>query len=93
MSEVDLSWLIDRKSFTILCTLSRNGSGVNTTALANSRANAFALLDTKCAKKVSEFLNTPLEMLEKPVLVKGYDGCIGKLIVSILQIYLQVNRR
>ena len=93
MSEVDLSWLIGRKSFTILCTLSRNGCGVNTTALADSGANAFALLDTKCAKKVSEFLNTSLEMLENTVPVKGYDGRIGKPIASILRIHLQVNRR
>ena len=93
MSEVDLSRLMGGKSFTIPCTLSRNGCGVNTTALADSGANAFALLDTKCAKKVSEFLNTSLEMLENPVPVKGYDGRIGKPITSILRIHLRVNGR
>ena len=67
MSEVDLSRLLGSKSFTILCTLSRNGCGVVTNALADSGANAFALLDTKCAKKTSQFLNTPLETLERPV--------------------------
>ena len=57
MLEVDLSRLLGGKSFTIPCILSRNGCGVKTTALADSRANAFALLDTKCARKLSEFLN------------------------------------
>ena len=93
MLEVDLSWLMGRKSFTILCTLSCNGCGVNTTALTDFGANAFTLLDTKCAKKILEFLNTPIEVLERPVLVKGYNRQIGNPITSILQTYLQVDRR
>jgi hypothetical protein len=59
MSKVDLSRLLGLKSVTIPCTLSRNGCRVNTTSLADSGANAFALLNTTYAKKISEFLNTP----------------------------------
>ena len=84
MSEVDLSRLMGGKSFTIPCTLSRNGCRVNTTALADSRANAFALLDTKCARKISEFLNTSLETLDRPILIKGYNRQIGNPIALIL---------
>ena len=91
MSEVNLSQLMDRKSFIIPCTLSCNGCGVDTTALADSGANAFALLDTACAEKVSEFLNTPLETLERPVPVRGYNRQMGNPITLILQIHLQVN--
>ena len=58
------------------CTLFRNGYRVTTTALANSRANAFALLDTKCANKIAKFLNTPMETLDRLILLKGYD-CNG----------------
>jgi len=93
MSKVDLSWLLSRKSFTIPCTLSRNRCGVNTTALANTRVNAFALLDTKCAKKISKFLNTLIETLEKPVLVKGYNRHIRRLIMLILQTHLWINKQ
>ena len=57
----------------MLYTLLYNGCRVNTTTLANSRANAFALLNTKYTKKISKFLNTPLETLERPILVKGYN--------------------
>ena len=81
MSEVDLSRLLGGKSFTILCTLSRNRCRVNTTALADLEANAFALFNTKCAKKLFEFLNTLLETLEKPIPVKGYNGQAGQLII------------
>ena len=93
MSEVDLSRLLGGKSFTIPCTLSRNGCGVNTTALADSRANAFALLDTKCARKISEFLNTLIELLERLVPIKGYNRQMGRPITSILRIHLRVNGR
>jgi hypothetical protein len=88
MSEVDLSWLMGGKSFTVLCILLHNGCRVNTTALADSRANAFALLDTKCAKGISKFLNTLMEALEKLVPVKGYNRQMGKPITLILQIHL-----
>ena len=91
MSEVDLSQLMGGKSFTIHCTLLCNGYGVNTTALADTGANAFALLDTKCAMKLSEFLNSPLETFETPIPVKGYNGNIGTPITSLLQAHLRVD--
>jgi hypothetical protein len=69
----------------MLCTLFRNGYRVTTTALANSRANAFALLDTKGVKKIAKFLNTPIETLENPILVKGYNGQMGTPITSVFQ--------
>ena len=93
MLEVDLSQLLGGKSFTIPCTLFRNGYRVTTTTLANSRANAFALLNTKCAKNISKFLNTPIEILEKPILVKGYNKQMGTPITSVLQTHFQINRR
>jgi hypothetical protein len=68
----------------MLCTLFRNGYRVTTTALANSRANAFTPLNIKCVKKITKFLNTPIETLEKPILVKGYNRQIGIPITSIL---------
>ena len=81
MFKVDLSRLLGRKSFTVLYTLFRNRCRVNTTTLANLKANAFALFNTKCAKKLFEFLNTLLEILEKPILVKGYNKQAGQLII------------
>jgi hypothetical protein len=84
MSKVDLSWLLSRKSFTVLCTLSCNRYKVNTTALANLGANAFVLLNTRCAKKIFEFLNTLLETLETLILVKKYNKQLGKPITSTL---------
>jgi len=88
MLEVDLSRLLGGKGFTTSCTLYRNRCRVNTAALADTRANAFALLNTKCARKISKFLNTLLETLKRPVPVRGYNRQAGKPITSILQTYL-----
>ncbi len=84
ISEVDLSQLIGSKSFVVYCILSRNGYRVETTVLADIRANAFVFIDTKYATKLSEFLNAPIEPLLKPVPVKGYDSHKGNPITSIL---------
>ena len=81
MFEVDLSRLLSRKSFIVLYTLSCNRCRVNTTTLANLKANTFALFDTKCAKKLFKFLNTLLETLKKLILVKGYNRQTGQLII------------
>ena len=80
------------KSFTIYCTLSYNGYRVNTTTLANTRANAFTLLNTRCIVKLSKFLNTPLEPLENPIPIKGYNRNTSTLIILVLQTYFKVNR-
>jgi hypothetical protein len=93
MSKVDLSWLIGGKSFTILCTLSWNRCRVTTTTLANTRANAFTLLNIKCVRKVSEFLNMLLETLERPVLIKGYNRQMREPITLALRIHLRINRQ
>jgi hypothetical protein len=43
---INLGQLIGGKSYTIFCTLFRNGYQVLTSILADSRANAFTLIDT-----------------------------------------------
>ena len=74
MLYIDLSWLVGGKSCTIPCTLFRNGYQVLTSALANLGANAFALIDTKYAVKLADFLNIPLEELPKPIPIHRYNG-------------------
>ena len=93
MLKVNLSQLLSKKSFIILYTLFYNKCKVNTTTLANSKVNAFALFNTKYTKKISKFLNTFVKTLKKLVFVKRYNKQIKKLITLILQIYLQVNKQ
>jgi len=69
MSNVDLGQLVGGKSCFIPCTIFRNGFQVFSFALADTRANAFALVDTKCACKLSEYLATPFKKLPRPIQV------------------------
>ena len=84
MSHVDLGRLVGGRSCTIPCTLFRNGYQVLTSALADSGANAFALIDTQCAVKLVDFLNVFVEDLPKPIPIYGYNGRVRQLIISIL---------
>jgi len=93
MSHVNLGRLVSGRSCTIPYTLFRNRYQVLTSALANSRANAFALIDTQCAVKLADFLNAPLKELPKLIPIRGYNGRIGPPITTILRIYLRVNGR
>jgi len=55
MFNVDLSQLVGGKSCFILYIIFRNKFQVFSFALANIKANAFALIDTKCACKLSKY--------------------------------------
>jgi transposase InsO family protein len=93
MTDIDLSRLMGGKSFTIPCTLSCNGYRVTTSALTDTGANAFTLIDTQCAKKISEFTGASFETLKEPVGVKGFDGRAGPAITTILRCNLGVDQR
>ena len=93
MSDVDLSRLVGGKGCSIPCTLFRNGYQVFTSALADSGANAFTLMDSQCAQKLSEFLNAPFEKLPNPIPIRGYNGQRGQPITSVLRIHLRVDGR
>jgi hypothetical protein len=93
MSHVNLGRLVSGRSCTIPCTLFRNRYQVLTSALADSGANAFTLINTQCAVKLADFLNVPVEDLPKPIPIRGYNGRVGQPITSILRIHLRVNGR
>jgi len=43
--------------------------------------------------KLANFLNAPIEDLPKLIPIRGYNGRVRQPIISILRIYLHVNRR
>jgi len=93
MLDVDLGRLVSKKSCTIPYTLFRNRYQVLTSTLANSKVNAFALIDTQCAVKLANFLNAPIKELPKLIPIRGYNGRIGLPITTILRIYLCIDGR
>ena len=93
MSNVDLGQLVGGKSCSIPCTIFRNGFQVFSSALADTGANAFALVDTKCARKLSEYLATPFEKLPRPIQVRGYNGSGVQSITTVLRMHICVDGR
>jgi hypothetical protein len=84
--------LIGGKHFTVPCTISYNGFGIDLHALANTRANGFAFIDTACAIDTAKFLNIKATQLEEPIVVKGFDSKQGHTVTYILSLHLSINR-
>ena len=70
---INLGRLISGKSYTILYTLFCNRYQVLIFALANIKINAFTLIDTQYAIKLTDFLNIPIEDLPKPIPIYKYN--------------------
>jgi transposase InsO family protein len=86
-----LSRLIGGKHFTVPCTLSYNGYCVQTHGLADSGANGFVFIDTKCANDLSNFLDVKPIPLSTPCPVRGYDGKPGSPVTHVLILHLAVD--
>jgi hypothetical protein len=84
--------LIGERHFTVLCTISYNGFGIDLYALANTRANRFAFIDTTYTINTAKFLNIKATQLEEPIVVKGFDSKQGHTVTYILSLHLSINR-
>ena len=91
--DVDLGRLVGGKSCSIPYTIFRNGFQVFSSALADSGANAFTLVNAKCAHKLSEYLATPFETLPALIQVRGYNGTGVQAITTVLRMYIRVDGR
>jgi hypothetical protein len=81
------------KHFTIPCTISHNGYRIDLYALANTRANGFAFIDTICAIDIAKFLNIKATRLKEPIVVKGFNGKRGYIVTYILTLHLSIDGR
>ena len=93
MSVVDLGRLVGGKSCSILCTIFCNRFQVFSSALADTRANAFTLINSKCVRKLFKYLATPFKKLLKPIQVRGYDGSGTQSITTVLQMHIRIDGR
>jgi hypothetical protein len=84
--------LIGGKHFTVPCTISYNGFGIDLHALANIRANEFAFIDTIYAINITKFLNIKATQLEEPIVVKRFNSKQEYIVTYILSLHLSINR-
>jgi hypothetical protein len=85
--------LIGGRHFTVLCTISYNGFRIDLHALANTRANGFAFINTVCAINIAKFLNIKATQLEEPIVVKGFDSKREHTTTYILTLHLSIDGR
>jgi hypothetical protein len=94
LHEIDLSQLMGGEAFTVLCSLTHNGTYVDRiSALPDSGANGFAFIDTDCAKDVMKFTGCKATSLDRPIVAKGYNGVRGNPITHYLLIDLVIDGR
>jgi hypothetical protein len=94
LHEIDLSQLMGGEAFTVLCSLTHNGTYVDRiSALPDSGANGFAFIDTDCAKDVMKFTGCKATSLDRPIVAKGYNSVRGNPITHYILINLVIDRR
>ena len=81
------------RHFTVPCTLSRNGYGINTSALVDTGANGFAFINTSFALELSKFLNIKVTRIPKPLAIKGFDGKHANTVSHALILHLTIDGR
>ena len=75
LSNINLNKVMGGDHLTLPCTLSKNENRV-VRALANSRANNLAFLNTRVTYDLTFYYNTSLKSLPRSIRVKGYKGKI-----------------
>jgi hypothetical protein len=79
------------RHFIVLYTLLKNRYGITLFALVDSRANGFIFIDTVYINNISTFLNLKPKPLIRPIIPKGFDRQLGKVVTYMLTLYLLLN--
>jgi hypothetical protein len=82
-----------RRHFTIPYTILHNGYRINLYALADTKANGFAFIDTACTIDTAKFLNIKATKLKEPIAVKGFNSKQGYTVTYFLTLYLFINKQ
>jgi hypothetical protein len=85
--------LIGGKHFTVPCTISYNGFGIDLHAFINTRANGFAFINTTYTINIAKFLNIKATQLKEPIVVKGFNSKHKHVVTYILSLHLSINKR
>ena len=81
------------KQFILPCKLSRNGCFIKTTALIDSGANVFGVMNSQLAVEISRAFNLSFRKLPLPFHPIGFDGKTGTRIERIVILILSLDQR
>jgi hypothetical protein len=80
LQQIDLSSLMAGDSFTLACTLRKNGITVQARALCDTRASGYVFLDTSFVSDLCRTLGIRPRQLPYLIYPKGYNSKKGSLI-------------
>ena len=80
-------------AFNTSCTIVKNGYSFNTTALTDTGANAFLLIDACLAAQLVKRCGITVYYFNEPIPVNGFNGQPGKPVDSWIELTLQIDGR
>jgi hypothetical protein len=77
LQQIDLSSLMDGNSFTLACTLHKNGVAVQASALGDTGASGYVFLDSRFASDLCYTYRLKPKQLPYPICPKGFNSKKG----------------
>ena len=93
LHEIDLGSLMGGKSFTLACTLRKDGIALQVNALGDTGASGFVFINTSFASDLCRTFGLTPQKLPQPVHPKGYDGTKGSPITQYLSFNIEIDGR
>ena len=93
LPEIDLGSLMGGNSFTIACTLRKDGVALQVNALGDTGASGFVFLNTSFTSDLCRTFGLKPRRLPHTVYPKGYNGTKGPPITQYLSFNIEIDGR
>jgi hypothetical protein len=91
MCDLDFSKLIGRESFTLPCTISRNGLGIKTFSLMDTGAGGHTFIPKDFAKLACYHLDVTPQVMPMTCIIRGFDGREAEPVTHYLELTLLID--
>ena len=93
LQQIDLGSLMAGNSFTLACTLRKDGIAIQANALGDTRASGFVFLDSEFALDLCQTFNLKPKRLPQTITPKGFNGKRGSPITQYLSFTIEIDGR
>ena len=93
LQQIDLGSLMAGNSFTLACTLYKDGIAIQAEALGDTGASGFVFLDSKFALDLCHTFNLKPKRLPQTIYPKGFNGKKGSPITQYLSFNIEIDGR
>ena len=90
---LDLTKLLGGSSFTTTTSAVKNGIQIDLHTLVDTGAHCYVILNSRHAKDVAHALQSPIEDLNRPLWVKGFDSVSRKQSTQVIWSHFKIDRR